>query len=470
MKNLFILLLLSLLFSFISYAQFGSGGATNARSTGMAKTYNAISDGVNAIGINPANLMGDNNNSIQISTILPLPQISIRGGTNFMSIDDINYYFGGVNGQPRYLSDADKQKFNDLFKDGGFTAANVNINLLSITYKDNDKIGAFGFSINDELAGKFTIPQALVDFALNGNPIGKSYDLSDANAKAWWIRNYSISYARNFNFLKKFFDDFSAGISIKLVNGYAYTGTQEVNTTLSTENDYTINGNADFRAVSAFSDNFGVKYSFDSTEQESNFSPFPTPAGVGAGVDLGFAASRKFWRFALSITDIGSIKWSRNAAEFLASGNISVDDITDKAQIDTLRDKLIGKAQPISGFTTSLPTALRLGTAYYFDKTHNPIPGTLLLAFDYNQGFNDMPGNSVSPRFSLGGEWKPGNWIPFIRTGFSIGGSFGFHWGFGLGIDAGILELNIGTSDLQAFLAPNASKYVSLAIGSRWKL
>jgi hypothetical protein len=469
MKRFYILILLVLSFSCISYAQFGSGGAVNTKSTGMAKTSNAISDGVYAIGINPANLMNDENYSAQLVTLLPIPQISFRGGTSFMSINDINYYFGGVNGQPRYLTDADKQRFSSLFQNGGFTAINANVNILSVSYKSNDKIGAFGFSVNDVAAGKFTLPQALVDFALNGNPLGKSYNLNDAQAKAWWIRDYSISYARNLNLLKNFFDQLSAGVSIKLVDGFVYTGTEKVNTTLTTATDYTINGNADFKAVSAFSNNFGVKYDFDSTEQTSNFSPFPSPAGSGLGVDLGFSAKRKYWRFALAVTDIGSINWNENTAQFMASGNIKVDDITNKDQIDSLRDKITGKAKPISSFTTSLPTTLRLGAAYFFDKQHNPIPGTLLLAFDYNQGFNDMPGNSVNPRVSIGAEWKPMDWIPYIRTGLSFGGNFGFHWGFGLGVNTGVLELEIATSDLQTFLAPNASEYLSVALGSRWR-
>lgn len=470
MKNLFYITLIVLFFSFAGYSQIGSVGSTNAKSTGMAKTYNAITEGVYALGINPANLMNGDDHSIQIGTLLPFPQVSLRGGTSFMSIDDLNYYFGGVNGQSRYLTDADKQRFNNLFKDGGFTALNANINILSITYKRDEKIGAFGFSINDVAAGKFTFPQALVDFALNGNPIGKEYNLSDAKANAWWIRNYSLTYARNFNLFKRFFDQFSAGVSIKLVQGYAYAGTEKVNTQLSTAMDYTINGTADFKAVSAFSENFGVKYDFDSTEHNNNFSPFPSPAGSGLGIDLGISLVRKSWRFALSVTDIGSINWTKNTAQFIASGNINVNDITNKEQTDSLRDKITGKAEPISSFSTSLPTALRLGTAYYFDKNHNPIPGTLFLAFDYNQGFNNMPGNSTIPRLSLGADWKPGNWIPFIRSGLSFGGGFGFHWGFGLGINAGILDLDIGTSDLQTFLAPNASKYISVAIGSRWKL
>ncbi len=81
-----------------------------------------------------------------------------------------------------------------------------------------------------------------------------------------------------------------------------------------------------------------------------------------------------------------------------------------------------------------------------------------------------MPGNSVNPRISVGGEWKPMDWIPYIRTGFSFGGNFGFHWAFGLGFRADMLEFNIATTDLQTLIAPNSSKYISVSIGSSWNL
>ncbi len=61
------------------------------------------------------------------------------------------------------------------------------------------------------------------------------------------------------------------------------------------------------------------------------------------------------------------------------------------------------------------------------------------------------------------------DWIPYFRTGISIGGVDGFGWALGLGIDAGVLELNIATSDMHSFVAPNAASFVSIAFDSRWK-
>jgi len=61
------------------------------------------------------------------------------------------------------------------------------------------------------------------------------------------------------------------------------------------------------------------------------------------------------------------------------------------------------------------------------------------------------------------------DWLPYIRTGISIGGATGFNWGLGLGINYGFVELDFATSDMQSFIAPNSSKYISAAFSSRWK-
>jgi hypothetical protein len=266
-----------------------------------------------------------------------------------------------------------------------------------------------------------------------------------------------------------FFSKLFAGITIKYVNGFYYVGTDRVNTNLETNANYEISGKADLIGYSAFSQNFGVKYDFDSTQYQSSFSPFPSPAGTGFGLDLGFSASiSSLINISFAVTDIGSIKWNERAAQYSALGDIFVNDISNKDQMDSLGDKITGKGEYINEFTTGLPTALRFGASYLIKE--GVVPGILLLGLDYNQGLNDMPGNCTKPRISIGSEWKPMDWIPYIRTGLSFGGWEGFNWAFGLGIDAGLIELNFATSDMNSFVAPNAAKHISLSFGSIWKL
>ncbi len=473
MKNLIIAILLVLTVSISSFAQFGSVGALDARSMSMAKTANAISQGVFSIGINPANIL-NTPDAVNFSTVFPLPNLSLRTGTNFISINDINYFFGGINGTGRILTSDDKQRLNDLFSNGGLVLANTTLNIFSFGLKLNPSIGAFGLSVNDVVSGDITLPHEISQFILNGNPTGSLYNFDDAKFNSWWIRDYSLTYARELPEIpQNIFTKIAAGVTFKYVQGFEYAQSTQVNgnyvQTDSTNNQITLSTN--YGIQSAFSDNFGVKYSYSTdTTSNHNFSPFPTPAGTGIGIDFGLSASiEDTWRFAIAITDIGSINWDKNTAITTSSGQYTISDIADKSQQDSLKTKFKGQSDSLSSFSTSLPTALRIGAAYKFNFGEGSFPGTLLLALDINQGFNDQPGNSKKTRVSIGAEWKPMNWIPYIRTGFSFGGLFGFHWAAGLGINAGVLEFNLGTTDLQSFVAPNTGKYISVALDSRWK-
>ena len=473
MKKLSMIFVLVSFTIFSAYAQYGSVGSTDARSMGMGNTHNATSAGVFAIGINPANLLRDNH-FISFSTVLPLPSISVKSGTNFISINDLNYFFGGVNGQPRQLTQEDKQKLNSLFSNGGLILGNASINILSFELNLGKTAGAIGLSINDVADGNVTIPHALTEFALAGNPIGSNYNFDDTKAGSWWLRNYSLSYAGEIpGFLNSTFDKFFVGVTIKYVQGFAFIqSSNAVNNFIQTGNNGDITLSTNYSLQSSFSDNFGVKYSFDSTEnKQSSFSPFPSPAGSGLGFDLGFSASMgDQWDFTLALTDIGTINWNKNTALTYSTGQYTITDFTNSTTKDSIKDNFKGESKSIIGFTTSLPTALRLGASYKFNFDNSSFPGKLLVAMDINKGFNDLPGNSQKTRVSLGAEWKPMDWLPFLRSGVSFGGLFGFHWALGLGVDAGLVEFNVSTQDFQSVTGPNSAKYLSVAFNSLWKL
>src|SRR4030066_227524 len=387
-RNLSIIILLAIVFSSRVFPQFGSSGTVDARSTGLAKTYNSTSMGIYSIGINPANLSSMDEGSVEFSTIIPLPLISFHSGTDFLSMNQLNYYFGGVDGKSRVLTESDKQNFNDLFSNGGSVFANFSTSLFSFAMKPSIEAGTFSLSIIDFAGGNFTIPHAIVDLGLNTN--------------------------------------------------------------LETGTHNEIQGNADMIGYSAFSDGFGVKYDFDSLQHQSQFGLFMPPAGNGFGFDLGLSfLLENNLNVSLALTDIGSISWTKNTAKFFATGAILIDDLTNQEQLDSLKDKFTGDAERIESFSTGLPTVFRFGLGYKLNEEDNFLPGTLLLGLDYNQGFNDLPGNSKTPRVSFGFEWKPGDWIPYLRSGISLGGADGFAWAVGLGMYTGVIEFNFATSYFQ---------------------
>jgi hypothetical protein len=175
------------------FPQFGSSGSTDARSVGLAKTYNSTSTGIYSLGINPANLSFMDEGSVEFSTFFPLPFVSVHSGTDFLTVERLNYFFGGVNGRARVLTESDKQEFNQLFSEGGAVFTSASARLLNLAWKPSVEFGSIALSINDFAGANATIPQAIVDLGLNGNQPGKKYNLNDEKFNSWWIRDYSLS-------------------------------------------------------------------------------------------------------------------------------------------------------------------------------------------------------------------------------------------------------------------------------------
>ncbi|MEI7811382.1 MAG: DUF5723 family protein [Ignavibacteria bacterium] len=490
----FITTSLLLILSICSQAQIGgSASGYDAQSIGMANTYTAASTGVFAIGKNPANLSFSDNGRFEVQTNiipLPFPSISFGAGTDFLSINDYNYFFGGVpdpanpGGKKigRFLTAEDKNRLVSMFEDGGTVSTGFSMPLLKIFYKAGDKAGAFGFSISDNFAMEMKFPKGLANFAMNGNSADTLTSFSDGKFTAWYLRDISLSYSRDinelltntFNMPQNLFQRFSFGISFKYVTGLAYAGSDNLNASMITSSNQ-IMFNSNSSGLVAVSPDFGTKYDFDSLSQkkDANMGPFPASAGSGIGIDIGFTAQlNDALIIGFALTDLGNITWNTNAAKFTYNSSVSLTDLSETSQRDTAQKRIKEyKGEYISEFSTSLPGALRIGASYQLDKDPvigGLIPGKLLIAMDFNMGFNDMPGNSTKPRVSLGTEWKPMDWVPFIRTGLSFGGNDSFNWAFGLGFNAGVFDLGIATRDFQ-YMFSNDIKRTSIALDTRWK-
>lgn len=474
LKINFVLILLTEL---IIAQNFGSTGSVDARSIALGASNTIFSRGVNAIGVNPANLAIEGDKSIEISTVFPLPSISVFAGNDFITLNDYNYFFTGVKGNNgeitgKYLDETEKKNLLNLFNDGSKINSNAGINLFSAYVYPSKSLGAFGFSINDWVGAQFDVPQEIFELILYGNIPNKVYDLKNIDGKAWYIRNYAFSYSRDFSdVFKKAFRFFSAGFSVKMVQGFAYAGFDRINTTLKTENDYNITVNGDSRLFVATSPSFGVKYDFegDSVDYKGDAGLFNKPAGTGLGFDFGvYAELNKAWSIAFALTDLGSINWDKRIAEYSSNGVFVLEDITDDTLVDSLTETITGKGKEGNAFSTDLATAIKIGAGL---KVHEFVdgyfPGKLFVEVNYHQGFNNMPSNSKRARFSLGAEWLPWEWFA-VRTGLSFGGFDKFRWGAGLGFDTGLLVLDFSTAYAHSIFNGNNAKRLGFAMSTKW--
>ena len=126
------------------------------------------------------------------------------------------------------------------------------------------------------------MPHSLSNLLLNGNELNSTYSFDDTKFNSWYIRNYSLSYAREIKgvltcLFKNYLQVYQLNITrdllmhkvCRLNNNYMQTGVN---------NQITLNSN--YVVQSAFSNNFNVKYSFDSTKSKVIliFKSIPFPA------------------------------------------------------------------------------------------------------------------------------------------------------------------------------------------------
>ena len=385
----------SLIFrSFIFFAlttaiipQSGSVGIDDAYSASLGKTYTIMSRGIYALGHNPANLALSDDKHWEL--VLP-PSIGLRAGTDFLTINEINYFFGGVqdstgNTVGRFLNNNDKDRMRNLFKNGGNFIFDFSSLDFGFSIKPNDKIGAFGFSVQDVFSTKFTFPSGIVDLILTGNPIDKEYTFNDFRFTSWYLRTYTFAYAHDISFIfPKVFQSLSIGIAVKSVSGYGYANLEKNTFQFHTYHD-SLTAYTDINFRTAVSPDFGVNYDFDSlgVKKNSKVSIFPQAAGNGMGFDFGLSAvvnDRLSVGFA--ITDIGSIAWKEGTAEHTSNQRVSIDDVSDSTKRQTVIDSIKFKGNFIDGFSTDLPTTIRFGVAYIV------IPEILKLSTDLNVGLS----------------------------------------------------------------------------------
>jgi hypothetical protein len=440
-----------------------SGGErTDVQGIGMARTFTASTHGLDAAGINPANLIGgDREYVIQFG----LPRVGMHVGSDFLTYDLYEKYFTGIKTDSgrvaRYLTDTDKQDILNSFPDGvGTLSADAELRPIGLMVKLG--FGALALTVTERVASSASIPHEYAEFLFYGNTPGSVYDFSQTHLAGSWTREYGLTFATQLPDLP-FFSNVTGGVGLKLVHGFAYAELDRFNTSLITSTSGVLTGTLDLHARTSRIDELTDAYS-------GPFSPFPAPAGTGIGIDLGMAGSlTEYMRVGISVTDIGSLTWTRNVEEVTADSTLVVSDPLDPDQNNGIQDAVNGKSKPGADFTTSLPTMLRIGVAVDLHKVpffQSFIVGELMVAADYNQGLADAAGSPRNPRVSLGMQWSPLPFLP-LRTGVSFGGTDHYNWALGFGFHLGVFDIDFASENVSWLFATKGTSYGSAAVGMR---
>jgi hypothetical protein len=436
------------------------GERANVRGMGMARTFVATSKGLDAVGINPANLALKDDDFT-----LSLAPFGVHAGSDFMTYGLYNKYFTGVQTNSgrvgTYLDDAAKEDIMNRFGGGvGAISAEVSARLVGLSFQI-ESIGGFAFTVTDEVSATANVPREYLMFALYGNEPGSTYDFRSTTAQASWLREYALSFGGSIPH-PEFLDWFSLGASIKLVQGFGHYEFGQFNTSLVTSTDGILTGHVSYSSRLAGKD--------PNNPNGFTFGVFGMPvAGQGTGFDLGLAGgSNDGFSFGISIVDIGKVNWEQNIEERYADTTIVVDDPREVEDGKAIANSLKGKTRLGSPFSTSLPTTFRVGIALQVDKMLEWFPGEFLLGIDFNQGLVESVGGTTKGRISAGVEWKLLKFLP-IRSGISMGGTDRLNYALGFGLNLGFFDLDVATENMELLWTPDELSHGSIAVGTRFR-
>ncbi len=461
-----------LLMPFALVAQFGSFGVTDARSLGMGNTYNATSFDLYAIGKNPG-LLSLTDEACKLTIIFP-NLTAQQYGIN-RTLGTFDYYTTNKLRSDGILT-INEEKFSLALDNDGKLFMDALLGFFSAAYHHSDRIGSFAFSMTDYITGYMDIPGVILDVNYGSEVPDGSFSLDDFTFKAWWIRTYGLSYGRVLYRDKSLYRDdpglfkrITGGITAKYVLAYAYTDIGLSASASYSSADQTLRGSYQARAIHAFSDDLSTVNAFEQDNKQPRGFLSLKPAGRGFGVDIGGAAEfRRGWIVGLSVTDVGLISWTGNAARSDFSGYIDISGVIEEGTLDSLASEIKLENESRERFTTPMPTAVRVGVALKFEEMFDRFPGELLAGIDYNQGLNNEPSNFTAARFSIGLHYRYKKTWPILLGGYTYDLLSISRVALGLGYTTWFMDVYVSTFDIIPLVS--GEDHLSASLVARWKI
>ncbi|NNE35702.1 MAG: hypothetical protein HKN13_10720 [Rhodothermales bacterium] len=437
---------------------FGQLVAHGARSIGLGGANPASVVGQYAINLNPSRLAGANSGFRKVG----------------LSIGGVSVFAGGPLVQFRAYNDAftsgsviTHEEGRAIVEDWFGSASLQSIKRIGIQAETVPvafamhlgKMG-IGVGLRTRTYGQLGINGGWVDLLVVGTGEERTLPLN-ADMSMTNMTDISVGIARSFMGGR-----LSVGITPRLVLGSDYSRMQLESaatvTSTSVVHDF------EYQIQSAGSVNRDVLSQVNLFQSDpfgsGTFSPNPfESAGKGFGLDFGvrYAYSNRI-ELAASVTDLGSITWSGDAAtyspvndQFMFDGiELDLSELQDdfdndfgeylSSQLDSLARTAYEETESVPGsFKTSLPTRLHVGSSW------SMLRGKALLTAGGSVAANTVPGNvSRNPSMHVGAEYQIGGrfFSMPVRGGVQIGGSGAMTLAFGFGVHIGPYRMDLGVA------------------------
>jgi hypothetical protein len=232
------------------------------------------------------------------------------------------------------------------------------------------------------------MPRDILDLALHGNEMGRTYCMDKASGEAMAVADISLAYSAPVNLSGR---EFFAGARLHYLKGLAYGGVVRAGGCLSTEEE--------------------------SLSGEGEIVMRTAQGGSGYSLDLG-VSHRTYSHIIISayiLNAVSSIKWTDRCKEEV--NGVIADNVTfGSSDLDSLIDDY-HETRDLESFSTNLAPVLGLGLERDTRWTY--------LSVLYTQGFRQGAFSTGKPRLEVTGSWSS-LWIMDLRVGLAYESDFGF--------------------------------------------
>ena len=337
---------------------------------------------------------------------------------------------------------------SDAFKDKTYLKANTAINVFSLGIRFKDLLISFDASAHVD--AQFVFRKGLLELMSKGNApfIGKAVEVGPSiNLLAYSKIGVGAAYQLG---------KLSLGVKLNALRGFASIDTEKSIATITTSDDiYQMTAKTDY-----------IVHANAQLDNDFNIEDFSAGNNNGFGLDLGasYDVTDKL-SLALSITDIGSIKFKDNTSTYVSNGSFTFEGV----QVDSLfsggafslkvnQDSIIHlfkvKTTTGSAYTQKLPTKVYLSG--FYDISDKFQVGALYHL--YNYGHSNTHAIQLSGRFN----WKRA----------SLGATYGIrdgsfdNLGLNLALKLGPIQFYALTDNVLTIFNPIGSHGINLGLGA----
>ena len=440
---------------------------------GAGGAYTTLSQGVDAIGLNPALLANPGEHRLQIS-VLPISAFGIDAGSSFRNVSAISSVFGKTDS---FVSAGTSEHVVDLLSNGKLSGR-ADVEVLAASYYVPN-VGGFGLSWTTHAALRTQLDQRFLDIFryAEANLTQDTITSSNNDLQAQWYSEYALSFGKSLvsyaltDSTEAFLGSLSVGAAIKYVAGVGFMRLQPGNfVSIQHPTNQTV-------ITTRYDLQFAYPDQFDPNQVPNHFDfsfLSSATAGSGYGIDLGaelglFRSSdgHNAITVGVSATDIGTITWTKNTVDRHAD---TTKIIYESGSLNNVNDSiaiLAGKLDHVSSFTSALPSVLRVGAALDLDAIGISIAGTdLTFAAEYANGLTTVVGSTENARLGFGLLLNHPGTVLGLRAGLGFttqAGASDITFGLGTTI-LNRVNLDISTAKLNELLGSSGNLEMAFSL------